>query len=53
MVTYPGAVIRFHASDMALHIDADAAYLVLPKVKGRIDVFNHLSTCPPPLSAIP
>ena len=29
--TQPDAVIRFHASDMCLHIDSDAAYLVHPK----------------------
>ena len=29
--TYPSATIRYKASDMQLHVDSDAAYLVLPK----------------------
>ena len=29
--TQPDAVIRFHAGDMGLHINSDAAYLVQPK----------------------
>jgi len=29
--TYPLAIIRYHASDMALNTNTDAAYLVLPK----------------------
>ena len=33
--TYPDAKIRYHASDMCLHIDSDAAYLVLPKARSR------------------
>ena len=28
--TQPDAVIRFHASDMCLHIDSDATYLIHP-----------------------
>ena len=28
--TYLNAILRFHASDMILHVDTDAAYLVLP-----------------------
>ena len=28
--TYPNAIIRYHASQMVLHIDSDAAYLVIP-----------------------
>jgi hypothetical protein len=28
--TYPLAIIRYHASDMALNTNTDAAYLVLP-----------------------
>jgi hypothetical protein len=34
--TYPSAVIRYHASQMILHVDTDAAYLVLPKARSRI-----------------
>ena len=29
------AVIRYHASDMQLHIDSDTVYLVLPKARSR------------------
>ena len=29
--THPNAVIRFHDSDMCLHVDSDAAHIVLPK----------------------
>ena len=29
--TNPNGKIRFHASDMVLHVDTDAAYLVLPQ----------------------
>ena len=29
--THPDAVIRFHASDMILHVEADAAYLNEPR----------------------
>ena len=28
--------LRFHASDMQLHIDSDAAYLVAPKARSRV-----------------
>ena len=33
--TYPDAIIRYHASDMQLYIDSDAAYLVLPNAQSR------------------
>ena len=41
--TYPNLVIRHYASDMTLHIDSDAAYLVLPNAKSRIAGFFYLS----------
>jgi hypothetical protein len=31
--TYPHAVLRFHASNMIVNIESDAAYLVLPKAR--------------------
>jgi hypothetical protein len=34
--TYPNAVIRYHASQMVLHVDTDAAYLVLPHARSHI-----------------
>ena len=33
--TCPDVKTRYHASDMKLYIDSDAAYLVLPKVRSR------------------
>ena len=33
--TYPDAKIRYHASDMQLYIDSDAAYLVLHQARSR------------------
>lgn len=42
--TYPNAKIRFHASDMILHVDTDAAYLVMPNAKSRIAGYFYLSS---------
>jgi len=56
LATYPNAKVRFYASDMQLHIDSDAAYLVAPKAKSRIAGFFYCSsanlspTTPPPLN---
>ena len=44
--TYPNAKIRFYASDMILHIDTDAAYLVMPNAKSRIAGYFYLSSNP-------
>lgn len=44
--TYPDAYLRFHASDMVLHIDSDAAYLVLPKARSRVAGYFHLANKP-------
>ena len=33
--TYPNARVPFNASDMILHIELDAAYLVAPKARNR------------------
>lgn len=49
--------LRFHASDMCLHVDSDAAYLVLPGARSRLAGYYHLSnktpsipiTSPPPV----
>ena len=35
VATFPDTCIRFHASNMKLHIDSDAAYLCEPKAKSR------------------
>ena len=42
------AVIRFHASDMCLHINSDSAYLVQSKAHSRAAVHYYLSNTPPP-----
>ena len=41
--TYPDAYIRYYASDMILHVDSDAAYLVLPKARSRIAGYYYFS----------
>jgi hypothetical protein len=46
-VTYPTAILRYHDSDMALHIDSDTAYLVLPNARSRYADHYYLSTHPP------
>ena len=43
LATYPNAKIRYHASDMVLHVDSDTAYLVLPKARSRIAGYFYLS----------
>ena len=44
--THPNAFVRYHASDMVLHVDSDAAYLVLPKARSRIAGYYYLSSHP-------
>ena len=44
--TYPDAFIRYHASDMVLHVDSDAAYLVMPKARSRIAGYYQLLNYP-------
>ena len=53
MATYPEATIRYHASDMCLYIDSDAAYLVLPKARSRGAGNFYLSNTPPTSNAKP
>ena len=45
--THPNPTIRFTASDMILHVDTDAAYLVLPGGKSRIAGYYYLTNQPP------
>ena len=40
--TYPNTYICFYASDMILHVDSNAAYLVDPKSRTRITGYFHL-----------
>ena len=44
--TFPNAYIRYYASDMVLHVDSDAAYLVAPKSKSRVAGYYYLSDNP-------
>jgi hypothetical protein len=46
--TYPEAIIRYHVSDMVLHIDSDAAYLVQKNARSRYAGHYFLSDNPPP-----
>ena len=46
--TYPNAYVRYHASDMILNVDSDAAYLVQPQAKSRVAGYFHLSNLPAP-----
>ena len=51
--TYPNAKIRYHASDMVLHVDTDAAYLVLPNARSRYAGNFYLGDHPPALPQKP
>ena len=44
--TYPNAFIRYYASDMVLHIDSDAAYLVAPKARSRVAGYFQMGNHP-------
>ena len=41
VATYPNVVLRYYASNMQLHVDSDAAYLVAPKARSRIAGFYY------------
>ena len=51
--TYPDIIVRFHASDMILYSESDAAYLVMPKAKSRIAGYFYLSNKTPINQEIP
>lgn len=57
LVTHPSSINCYHASNMVLHVDSDAAYLVAPNAKSRIAGYYYLSDLPsstqPPHSALP
>ena len=55
VATYPDAIICYHASDMVLHVDSDAAYLaVLPNACSRYAAGHFfLGDTPPPAPAKP
>ena len=46
LATNPTAKIRYHASDMLLHVESDAAYLVAPNAKSRIAGYYYLGDAP-------
>ena len=54
IATYYDASVRFHASDMVLRADSDAAYLVAPKARSRIAGYFYLSSIKdkPPLNGV-
>ena len=41
--TFPDSILRFHASDMIMNVDSDAAYLVMPKARSRIAGYYYFS----------
>ena len=43
---HPDATLRYHACDMVLHVDSDAAYLVLPRARSRLAGHFFLSSNP-------
>ena len=56
--THPDAMVRFIASDMALHVASDASYLSAPKARSRASGFHFLSSLPrdptkPPVATDP
>ena len=44
LYTHKFATLRYKASDMCLHVDSDAAYLVAPGAKSRIAGYYYLSS---------
>ena len=40
VATHPNAFIRYYTSDMVLHVESDAAYLVVPQAKSCIAGFT-------------
>ena len=44
--TYEHTFLRYHASNMVLHVDSDAAYLVAPGAKSRIAGFYYFKNAP-------
>ena len=50
--TYEDTTLRFYASDMILHMESDAAYLVQPGARSRIAGYFYLSDKPPPNTSV-
>jgi hypothetical protein len=47
LATHPDAKIRFHASDMVLHIHSDASYLSVSRARSRLGGLFYLGYNPP------
>ena len=43
-VTHPDASIQYHTSGMVLHVDSDASYLSVSKVRSRVGGLHYLSS---------
>ena len=46
VASHPNTILRFHASDMLLAIDSDAAYLVAPQARSRVAGYFQLNSLP-------
>ena len=44
--THPSSTVRYHASDMCLHVDSDASYLSVKKSRSRAGGYFYLSDRP-------
>ena len=44
--THNNYSLHYYASDMVLHVNSDAAYLVCPKARSRVAGYYYLSTHP-------
>jgi hypothetical protein len=47
LATHPYAAIRYHASDMILHIHSDASYLSVSNARSRLGGLFFLGNNPP------
>jgi hypothetical protein len=47
LATHPDATIRYHASDMILHIHSDASYLSISNARSRLGGLFFLGNTPP------
>jgi hypothetical protein len=47
LATHPDATIRYHASDMILHIHSDASYLSVSNARSRLGGLFFLGNKPP------
>jgi hypothetical protein len=46
VATYPNTYVRYHASEMILTIDSDAAHLVAPKARSRVAGYFQMNDTP-------